>query len=82
MKPLTPRELEVVALIAEGKNTREIANILGIAIRTVAIHKTHSYMKTKTRNAVQLAKWYLENNSKKDLTGITDSAIVGSARTL
>jgi DNA-binding CsgD family transcriptional regulator len=36
--PLTPRELEVLGLVAQGKSAREIGDILGIAKRTVDEH--------------------------------------------
>jgi DNA-binding CsgD family transcriptional regulator len=31
---LTPRERQVLQLIAEGKSTREIASLLGISVKT------------------------------------------------
>lgn len=37
--PLTPREREVVALIAGGKSTREIADELDISVKTVETHR-------------------------------------------
>jgi len=37
---LTPRQREILQLIAEGRTTKEIANILGIAIKTVETHRT------------------------------------------
>jgi DNA-binding CsgD family transcriptional regulator len=38
LKPLTPREVEVLTWIAQGKTHREIAVILGISNRTVSEH--------------------------------------------
>jgi DNA-binding NarL/FixJ family response regulator len=37
---LTPRQREVLQLIAEGRTNKEIATILGLAIKTVEFHKT------------------------------------------
>ena len=37
---LTPRQREVVQLIAEGKTTKEIARVLGISVKTVETHRT------------------------------------------
>ena len=37
--PLTPRQREVVRLLAEGKTLREAAEALTITPRTVAFHK-------------------------------------------
>ena len=36
--PLTPRELEVLTLLAEGKSNKEIARSLGISVHTVKFH--------------------------------------------
>jgi DNA-binding CsgD family transcriptional regulator len=35
---LTPRELEVLALLAEGKSNKEIARSLGISVHTAKFH--------------------------------------------
>jgi DNA-binding NarL/FixJ family response regulator len=37
--PLTPRQREVLQLLAEGRSMKEIARILNITARTVAFHK-------------------------------------------
>ena len=36
---LTPRQREVLQMIAEGKNTKEIAGTLGISVKTVEAHR-------------------------------------------
>jgi DNA-binding NarL/FixJ family response regulator len=36
---LTPRQREVLQLVAEGKNRKEIATILDITVKTVEFHK-------------------------------------------
>ena len=38
---LTPRQREVLQLIAEGSNTKEIASDLGISAKTVETHRAH-----------------------------------------
>ncbi len=38
---LTPREMEVLQLIAEGKANKETAAVLGISIKTVEKHREH-----------------------------------------
>lgn len=38
---LSPREQEVLQLIAEGKTTKEVAVILGIAVKTAESHRTN-----------------------------------------
>jgi DNA-binding NarL/FixJ family response regulator len=38
-KELTPRQSEVIQLLAEGKSMKEAADILGVTPRTIAFHK-------------------------------------------
>jgi DNA-binding CsgD family transcriptional regulator len=38
-KILTPRQREVVQLLAEGKSMKEVASVLKVTPRTVAFHK-------------------------------------------
>ncbi len=37
--PLTPRQKEILKLVAEGRSTKEIANLLEISIKTVESHR-------------------------------------------
>ena len=39
LEQLTPRQREILQLIAEGKNTKEIAHTLGISVKTVEAHR-------------------------------------------
>jgi ATP/maltotriose-dependent transcriptional regulator MalT len=43
--PLSPRELEVLALIADGYTNREIADQLHVGVSTVKKHINHIYSK-------------------------------------
>ena len=38
-RELTPRQREVIQLLAEGRSMKEIADVLAISLRTVAAHK-------------------------------------------
>lgn len=51
---LSPRQRIVLRLIAQGKNTDQIAAILGIATGTVAVHRHHICLKTGSRSVAQL----------------------------
>ena len=54
---LTRRELEVLALIVEGKTDNEIAEILYISPRTVSTHVGNMLAKTGSTNRVELSTW-------------------------
>ena len=51
---ITPRELEVIGLICEGKSNREIAEALFISEQTVKDHNHNIFRKTGVSNRVQL----------------------------
>jgi len=55
--PLTPRELEVVKLIAEGHTSEEIAAQLFISKKTVDRHRANILEKLGMRNRVQLTHY-------------------------
>jgi DNA-binding CsgD family transcriptional regulator len=52
---LSPSELSVAALVAEGRTNREIASTLFLSERTVASHLTHIYAKLGIRSRTELA---------------------------
>ncbi|MGH2967137.1 MAG: response regulator [Solirubrobacterales bacterium] len=55
--PLTPRELEVVKLIAEGLTSEEIAEALIISHKTVDRHRANLLEKLGMRNRVELTRY-------------------------
>jgi DNA-binding NarL/FixJ family response regulator len=56
---LTPRESEVLKLIAGGLKNREIADDLGIAIKTVETHRTKIMQKLDLHNSAELTAYAL-----------------------
>jgi len=54
---LTPRELEVLKLIAEAHTTKEIAQLLFISIKTVERHRQNILDKLGMRNRVELTRY-------------------------
>ena len=54
---LTPREEEVLKLIAEGYSAREIANTLGISAKTVDRHRTNTLAKLGLRDRLALTRY-------------------------
>ena len=57
LDPLTPRELEVVKLVAEGHTSDEIAGILFISRKTVDRHRANILEKLGMRDRVELTRY-------------------------
>jgi DNA-binding NarL/FixJ family response regulator len=55
--PLTPRELEVVKLVAEGNTSDEIAEALFISKKTVEHHRSNILEKLGMRDRVELTRY-------------------------
>ena len=56
---LSPPEVEVLRLIAEGWSDRQIAAALGKALGTIHAHREHLFAKTGSHNRVQLTRYAL-----------------------
>jgi DNA-binding NarL/FixJ family response regulator len=54
---LTPREQEVVKLVAEAHTNREIAEILHLAEKTVESHRANAMRKLGMRDRVELVRY-------------------------
>ena len=57
---VTPREKEVLELVAKGNSTKQIADLLGISIRTVESHRINMLKKMKVNNTAGLIKKAIE----------------------
>jgi len=55
--PLTPRETEIVKLIAEARTTRDIAAELVLSEKTVERHRTNILAKLGMRDRVELVRY-------------------------
>ena len=62
---LTEREVEVLALIADGKTSRAIARKLGISLRTVESHRANMMEKLDLDNAAALVRYAVEHGFTK-----------------
>jgi DNA-binding CsgD family transcriptional regulator len=67
--PLTAREREILALLADGHTTAAIASELGITPGTVKTHLTSAYRKLGARNRVQAARYYLDRHAGEERRG-------------
>jgi DNA-binding CsgD family transcriptional regulator len=57
LRVLTPRELEVLKLVAEGHTNQEIADQLVISIKTVQAHRANVMEKLGLRNVTHLVRF-------------------------
>jgi DNA-binding NarL/FixJ family response regulator len=55
--PLSPRESEIVKLVAEGHTSKEIAQLLVISEKTVERHRTNILEKLRMRDRVELTRY-------------------------
>jgi len=58
---LSPREREVVQLVAEGKTSKEIATILSVSARTAETHRSHILLKLDLHSTAELVLYAVKN---------------------
>jgi DNA-binding NarL/FixJ family response regulator len=59
---LTPRELDVMRLVAEGNPVKDVASTLGISTKTVETHKFNLMRKLNLRNTAQIVAYAIHNH--------------------
>jgi Response regulator len=64
--PLTARERDVLARIAAGMTSKEIASSLGVALRTVNTHREHLAKKLSTSSVAALVRYAIEQGIDLD----------------
>lgn len=62
LAPLNPREREVLQLLTEGKQRREIAELLHISVKTVESHRKNLMTKLKVTSVAELTRLALREN--------------------
>ena len=75
---LTPREHEVMTLLAAGRPVKWIALELGLARKTVDVHRGHVMTKMQAKSAVELARMVRVLRSSDGTRGMKHGSIVNS----
>ena len=57
---LTDREKQVLRLVAEGKSNKEVADVLGISVKTAMSHREHVMEKLHLHGRTELIKFALK----------------------
>ena len=58
---LTPREREIVQLLAEGKSNKEVAGYLGISVKTAETHRANIMLKMDFHSITELVRYAVRN---------------------
>jgi DNA-binding NarL/FixJ family response regulator len=58
---LTPREREIVQLLAEGKSNKEIAGYLNISVKTAETHRANIMLKLNFHSVTELVRYAVKN---------------------
>jgi DNA-binding NarL/FixJ family response regulator len=64
---LTPRDTRMLAMLAKGKSSREIAAALEYTDGTIRVYLHQLYKKIRVNNKTQAAVWYLKRG--RELNG-------------
>ena len=61
VEQLTSRQLEVLQLVAEGKNTKEIADILDVSVKTVEAHRLQLMQRLDIHDVASLVRYAIRS---------------------
>jgi len=59
---LTPRQREVLQLLAEGRSMKEVASVLNLTPRTVAFHKYQMMEQLKVKSTAELIQYAVKHH--------------------
>jgi DNA-binding CsgD family transcriptional regulator len=59
---LTPREREILQLLAEGKSNKDVASLLGISVNTAEAHRANIMLKLDLHTVAELVLYSIRNN--------------------
>ncbi len=63
-KPFSKRELQIAAMIAEGKSNKEIAWACKLGEGTIKVYATHIYAKAGVKGRIPFVLWWLKRNER------------------
>ena len=61
-RELTPRQREVLQLLAEGRSMKEVGNVLNLTARTVAFHKYRIMQQLKVKSTAELIQYAVKHH--------------------
>jgi DNA-binding NarL/FixJ family response regulator len=61
-KRLTAREREIVQLLSEGRSNQEVADVLGISVRTAETHRASILRKLGLKSLAELVRYAIRNS--------------------
>jgi DNA-binding NarL/FixJ family response regulator len=59
---LTPREREILQLLAEGKSNKEVASLLNISVNTAEAHRANIMLKLDFHSLAEMVMYAIRNN--------------------
>lgn len=62
---LTPRQREIVQLLAEGQSTKEVAVTLGLSVKTVETHRANIMRKIDCHSVSEVVRYAIRNEIVK-----------------
>lgn len=71
---LTPRQREVLQLLAEGKSPKDIAVLLNVSVKTVDFHKTRLMEQLNLHSTLALAKFAIAEGLVSADTGLSQNS--------
>ena len=74
--PITQREAQVLYLLGQGHQQNEVAQILGLSLRTIKMYRTFLKNKLNLNNLVEVSKYYESNKQSISLLANFDSKAI------
>jgi DNA-binding CsgD family transcriptional regulator len=64
-RKLTAREVQVLALVGEGKTSKQVAQSLNLSVETVANHRKHICRKLGLHSTAELVAYAVRTNHQE-----------------